>query len=120
MLSIFEEEGMHEYQGAIVMDGFASLARQWVLRTDAWKVLAAMAGAFVQIWGCGLRTLSHQHWSQNTQALTPYMEQVILITLGSICILFITVMSLTLWTMRFQRRLLKGHRVRHARSSQSD
>jgi hypothetical protein len=98
----------------MISDGIASLARQWLLRRGTWKIPAALAGAFIQVWGCGLRTLAHDHWSQNTQALTPYVQQVIVISLGSLCILCVMVMSLTLWTMRFQRRELNGHRI-HAR-----
>ena len=111
MLSIFDEDGMHALATAMVVDGLASLARQWLLRTDSWKILAALAGAFVQVWGFGLRTFGYQQWSRNSQDITPYMQQVILMTLASLCTLFVMVMSLTIWTIRFQRREQKSHRI---------
>jgi hypothetical protein len=112
MLSIFEEDGMHDFAGSMILDCLASLARQWALRTDSWKILAALAGAFVQVWGFGLRTFGYEQWSHNSQDVTPYLQQLILITLASLCILLVMVMLLTAWTMRFQRRESKGHRQR--------
>lgn len=111
MLSIFEEDGMHGSAGAMLTDGLTSLARQWVLRTDSWKILAALAGAFIQVWGFGLRSFGYERWAHNSEDVTPYVQQLMLITLASLCILFVMVMLLTVWTMRLQRREPRGSRM---------
>ena len=102
---------MHGFASSMVADGLTSLARQWVLRTDSWKILVALAGAFVQVWGFGLRTFGYEKWAYSSQNAAPYTQQVILITLASLCILFVLVMLLTVWTMRFQRREPRCHRL---------
>jgi hypothetical protein len=101
MLSIFDEGGARHLKFALLLDGLISFARQWLLRTDSWKILIAISGASIQVLPV---SRGHQDWAKNQQALTPYMQEMILLTLAVICSLFIMIMSLTLWTMRFQRR----------------
>src|SRR5947199_4942606 len=54
MLSIFDDAAESDGAGSLLLDGFFSVARQWVLRTGAWKVAAAVAGACVQVLAGGL------------------------------------------------------------------
>jgi hypothetical protein len=37
MLSIFDEDGVRD-SGFVLLDGLLSIARQWVLRTDCWRM----------------------------------------------------------------------------------
>ncbi len=112
MLSIFDEEGSPRGCFALLLDGLRSFARQWLLRTDSWKILIAIGGAFIQVWGFGYRfgyrIEGQQNWTENHRALSPYMPEMILITLILVCSLFITIVSLALWTVRFQRGRSQG------------
>jgi hypothetical protein len=49
MLWIFDEAVQSEGAGPLFLDGFVSLARQWLLRSGVWKVLAALGGALFQV-----------------------------------------------------------------------
>ncbi len=58
MLWIFDETGAGV---AIFCDAFTSLGRQWLLRTRAWTVMAALAGALLQVSIGGLGALIAWH-----------------------------------------------------------
>jgi hypothetical protein len=111
MLSIFDEGGARHSRFVLLLDALVSFARQWLLRTDSWKILIAVSGAFIQLWGFSLPLTGRHSWLKNQQAVTPYMQEFILITLALICCLFIMTMSLALWTIRFQRRRSEGRRL---------
>ena len=49
MLWIFDESTASEGPARLLLDGLASLARQWMIRCGAWKVFAGMLGALAQI-----------------------------------------------------------------------
>jgi hypothetical protein len=49
MLCIFDEAGKAEGTLPLLLDAVISLARQWTLRSGAWKVVAAACGAWVQV-----------------------------------------------------------------------
>ena len=108
MLSIFDEEGPHQSGFALLLDGFVSLGRQWLLRTDSWKVPIAIGGGFLQVWGFGYRfgyrIEGYQSWTANHEPLLPYMQGLIVITAGVICCLIGAIVLLAVWTARFQRR----------------
>jgi len=57
MLWIFDEVTAAGGPFGLLADGLASLARQWVIRRGAWKVLAGLAGALLQT--LALASLSH-------------------------------------------------------------
>ncbi len=107
MLSIFDEG---EKGKDILLDGLFSFARQWMLRTDSWKILVAISGGFLQVWGFGYRfgyrISSDQNWAADRQAFSPYMQEMMLITAATSCCLIVTIMLLAVWTARFQRRRL--------------
>ena len=48
MLSIFDEAAPSTGAFPLLVDGFVSLTRQWVLRSGSWKLAAALLGAFLQ------------------------------------------------------------------------
>jgi hypothetical protein len=49
MLWIYDEAAQTEGAGALLVDGFVSLARQWFLRSGCWRLIAALAGAMFQV-----------------------------------------------------------------------
>lgn len=49
MLWIFDEAFEAEGVVSLFLDGLASLGRQWLLRSGIWKLLAALAGAMLQV-----------------------------------------------------------------------
>lgn len=49
MLWIFDEATPAEGSARLILDGVVSLLRQWVIGCGAWKVLAGMFGALLQI-----------------------------------------------------------------------
>ena len=49
MLWIYDEAAQSESVAPLLLDGFVSLARQWLLRSGCWKLLAALAGALFQV-----------------------------------------------------------------------
>ena len=56
MLWIFDQTANSGLAVAFLADGFASLARQWVLRAGAWKVAAGSFSSFVLI--CGMMSMA--------------------------------------------------------------
>jgi hypothetical protein len=49
MLWIYDEAAQSENVVPLLLDGFVSLARQWLLRSGFWKLFAALAGALFQV-----------------------------------------------------------------------
>lgn len=49
MLLIFEEAARPSGALALFLDGFVSLARQWLVRAGTWKLAAAVLGACIQV-----------------------------------------------------------------------
>lgn len=109
MMSIFDEAAP-QYSSTLVFDALVSFTRQWLLRTDSWKLLVAVCGGVIQVFGFGVPIKGHQHWTENHQALGPSMQQVIFFSLALVCSLFIVITFMCLWNMRFQRRRSVGHK----------
>lgn len=104
MLSIFDEGGVDRFAFHILVDGVISLARQWLLRTNCWKILIAICGAFLQVLWFVYPRRSHQSWTASPQPLTPHMQQLVAVTLLVLCSLFVMILLLTVWTIRLERR----------------
>ncbi len=109
MMSVFDEAAAH-YSFEIVLDGVLSFTRQWLLRTDSWKLLLAVCGGYIQVFGFGVPIKAHQSWIQNPQALTASMQQIIVFALALICSLFLVITSISLWNTRFMRRRSVSHK----------
>ncbi len=109
MMSVFEDTAAHD-SSTLVLDGVVSLARQWLLRTDSWKLPVALCGGFIQVFGFGMPMKGHQYWTENNQALTPAMQQVMLFAMALVCSLFLVIMFMSLWNTRFQRRRVVSHK----------
>ncbi len=103
MISVFDEAGA-DHTFDLIFDGLLSFTRQWLLRTDSWKLLVAVCGGYIQVFGFGVPIKGHQYWAENQQALTPSMEQVILFALALVCSLFVVITFMSLWNTRFMRR----------------
>jgi hypothetical protein len=61
ILCIFDEAGAGA-TSALLVDGLISLLRQWVLRSDFPKMLAAFLGAALQMTLAGFGWLAATHW----------------------------------------------------------
>jgi len=100
MLSVFDEGAAGNFAFGLLLDGLISLARQWLGRTDSWKVLLAICGAFLQVLWFVYPRKGHQNWTEDQQPLAPYAQDVIVITFVIICGLFLMIISLGIWTAR--------------------
>jgi hypothetical protein len=99
---------------ALVFDAFVSLMRQWLLRSGSWRLLAAVAGASVQllIGGFIFVALGRGHAVRETApALDPALGNLIRIVLGTGCGLVLTVAAASLWTSAFIRRRSRSLRI---------
>lgn len=111
MLCIFDEVAAGATI-ALFADAVVSLARQWFLRTGAWKALAALLGAFVQVTIGGFSFfLISRHSGLVTSPVSGFpplppesaeLIQLMLWISGSVVII---VLLTTLWVRNFTRRV---------------
>jgi len=108
MLWIFDEAGP-ALRRSVFLDGLASIARQWVLRSGSWKAAVAVAAASVQIAMGGLIWLafrqtggtSHRGPSaQDAAALADLMRWIVLLS-GALVSL---VAGVSVWFNKFAAR----------------
>lgn len=69
MLWIFDEAAAAEGPARLLLDGLGSLLRQWTIRSGAWKVLAAMLPALLQM--LALASLSHTRYLEAPERALP-------------------------------------------------
>ncbi len=112
MLCIFDEVAAGATM-ALFADAVVSLARQWFLRTGAWKAIAALLGAFFQVTIGGF---SYFFFSRHSGLVTrpvpgsfpvlpPGSAELIQLMLWiSGCIVVIVLLT-TLWVRNFTRRV---------------
>ena len=112
MLWIFDETA-----GAAVWmllaDALISLARQWLLRSGAWKLLAAGAGGLVQITvgGLGLFLVRRLHAPELSSMHAPMetdMGRLIYLAVWVVGTIVCSVIALALWVKDFT-----GRRIHH-------
>lgn len=107
MLCIFDEMRSKHAAALLVTDALISLARQWLLRSGAWRLAAAGAGGLIQVTlvGFGFMLVRPMH-AVSCSALDLCGERLDLtrfiylaagIAAGVIC----SVISLTLWLRNF-------------------
>jgi hypothetical protein len=114
MLWIFDETRGTAAAGMLMSDAMISLARQWLLRSGAWKLALAGAGAVIQITlgglGLGLfrqlHVVSRSHWVSATDR--PDMMQLIYLTVGVVGGVICSVLALALWVKTFTARRLRS------------
>jgi len=54
MLWIFDEAAATDGVAVLFYDGLISLARQWLVRSGSWKIVAALGGGVLQLSAAGL------------------------------------------------------------------
>ena len=114
MLWIFDETRGAAALWLLFADVLVSLARQWVLRAGAWKLVAAGAGALLQITLGGLIFgLFHELHGTGRMVHEPRPDSVdmlrlIYLTAGVAAGVVTSVLVLTLWLRRFT-----GRRIHH-------
>jgi hypothetical protein len=114
MLWIFDETAGRAAVCLLFSDALVSLARQWVLRAGAWKLLAAGAGGFVQIMLGGLIFgLFHELRGTGDFVRAPRTDSIdmlrlIYMTAGVAAGVITSVLALTLWLRNFT-----GRRIHH-------
>jgi hypothetical protein len=110
MLWIFDETSGAAAVWLLFGDALVSLGRQWLLRSGAWKLLAAGAGGLVQIMAGGLGlVLFHQvrsahHFVHEPRADAADMTKLIYLAVGVVGGVVSSVLALTLWVRNFAER----------------
>ena len=103
MLWIYDQAALETGGAALFLDALISLARQWLLRSGCWKILAAMAGGVAQVSFAGALMHGVRRF-QTTAALPPelggLMRLIVLVTVG----LLAAVMFLVFWWRMLSRR----------------
>lgn len=120
MLWIFDETRGAAAIAMLMGDAAVSLARQWLLRSGAWKLLAAAAGGIFQITIGGLAfAIFHQlHPAARSEPgpASPEMLRLICLAVGVTGGIAGCVIGLALWVRNFTGRRLHhdGQRRRSA------
>jgi len=131
MLWIFDEASESEGVVALLLDGLVSLMRQWLLRSGAWKVAAAVAGGLLQVTagGLGMLLLGHAQltgflaaaqldggWTENLRSAAPIaMSTLIRLASGSVIGILLMVIGLALWVKNFTERRIRDLQPRRNR-----
>jgi hypothetical protein len=120
MLSIFEEAARSSGARSLFLDGFVSVARQWVVRAGTWKLAAAVVGACIQVTAGGLiwPLLLHEPTRATAAALHPSaMDRLMLLVLMSSGAIVGMVVATSLWIRSFAGSRMRATRVaiRHSR-----
>jgi hypothetical protein len=114
MLWIFDETAGAAARALLFSDALLSLARQWMLRSGAWKLLVAGAGGFVQIMFGGLIFGLFHHLHGITPGVieprgdSPEMARLIYMTAWVTGAVLCSVIALALWVRNFT-----GRRIHH-------
>jgi hypothetical protein len=108
MLYIFDQAALSASAIPLLCDALVSLARQWVLRSGAWKLAAAVLGACLQVAAGGLVWTALRHdgrWQGNAPAPDlPALEGLLRFSLVSIGAIVLMVVMASLWMGRFMRK----------------
>jgi hypothetical protein len=108
MLYIFDEAALSMSSFPLLVDALFSLARQWVLRSGAWKLAAAVLGACLQVAAGGLIWAALRHTGRH-QGDVPTSDLLALdgllrfslVSIGAIVLMIITA---SFWMRRFIRK----------------
>ena len=110
MLWIFEETRGAAAVAMLFSDALISLTRQWLMRSGAWKLVAASVGGVAQVTIGGfvflvVRRLGHaEHAVPETVAARPEMMRLIYLTAGVAAAVISSVIALALWIRNFTVR----------------
>jgi len=116
MLSIFDAASEYTGRLNLLVDAFVSLIRQWILRSEGWKLAVAVAGACLQVALGGLIWLGFGSSGRPQPGRLPAdgvamdrLVHLIVIAGGGI---FLSVTTLSLGLAAFARRRAQSHGVR--------
>jgi hypothetical protein len=108
MLAIFDEAARPAGGFALLLDGSASLARQWILRTGGWKIAAAFLGACLQVTAGGLIWVALRQGGQPRGAASApdvlALDGLLRFLAASVGGVFVMVAAASLWMRSFVRR----------------
>jgi hypothetical protein len=107
MLWIFDEAAAAEGVATLFGDACVSLARQWLLRSGAWKVAVALAGALFQVTMGGallFRIGRMQPSNMLSVADNPELTALLRIAVFTALGLLAAVMLLVFWWRKLSRR----------------
>jgi hypothetical protein len=118
MLWIFDEASASEGALALLLDLMLSVARQWLMRSGAWKIALALIGASFQMMAGGLafffRSLKDPHRVPRTDGPAPVsVTDLIQVTAVALGLVFVMLLALVFWVNGLnQRRLTDGRTQR--------
>lgn len=116
MLWIFDDSVESEGSPRLLFDALVSLGRQWLLRSGAWRIAAALAGGLLQVALGGLVVqivgLPPVRLRPNSAAapITATVDDLVRITVFLLPAVILSVVLLALWTRRFTQKRIHGSR----------
>lgn len=113
MLWIFDEARGSEGAFVLLLDLLLSLARQWLLRSGAWKLALALIGAVAQVLlGGGAWWLFNSSRNRGTPGpqLSPALSDLLLVALCTVGMVIVMVSGAVFWVGRLNRRRVDGAR----------
>jgi hypothetical protein len=116
MLCIFDEATASKSDAALALflDAFVSLFRQWLLRTGSWRLLAALAGASIQVMIGGLIWTALGRAGSVANASTfevAALDRLVPIIFGVSCGIVLMVATASLWMHSFVQRRTQSSRT---------
>jgi hypothetical protein len=115
MLWIFDEARVPEGAFVLLLDLLISLARQWLLRSGAWKLALALIGAAAQVLLGGgawwLLNSSRNRGAPGPQ-LSPAISGLLMVVLCTLVMVMVMVSGAAFWVGRLNRRRVAGPRRR--------
>jgi hypothetical protein len=108
MLWIFDEAIVSEGALVLLLDLLISVARQWLVRSAVWKVALALIGGALQVTagGAGWLVLNPRLTDKSHARMTPLMNELMLLTLWVVGLVFVMVFTSVFLVGRFNRRRL--------------
>jgi hypothetical protein len=107
MLWIFDEARMSEGAFVLLLDLLISIARQWLLRSGAWKLALALIGAAAQVLlGGGAWWLFNSSRNRGAPGpqLSPDMSDLLQVALCTVGMVIVMVSGAAFWVGRLNRR----------------
>jgi hypothetical protein len=111
MLWIFDNAVDSEGAPSLLGDALVSLGRQWLLRSEAWKIAAALAGGLVQIGlgGLAVHIMGDQRMGSHAAAapIGVSVDDLVRITACLIPAIMLSVVLVSLWIRGFTRKRIR-------------
>jgi hypothetical protein len=116
MLCIFDEASLSAGAFTLIVDAVASLGRQWILRSESWKLALAIIGACLQVAGGGLIWValgrrSPLHRSTLSGPDSVALIQVMRFIVAAVIGIVLMVAAASFWMKSFVRTRSRGLRL---------